>query len=281
MVKKALSLSLALMLSTSYAITMSPAYAQEEGQNQAVHLVANNQNVQDNLSSSLQDPVQNSSGLGTKEPATIKADQQAQLDVANARAKDLEIQLLEEKVKNLQKELEQKSDAPKVKVYGNKTPTKVGTREEVQDYLKDLEQERAKNSQIENDRRFQVYTDENGNVVTVDPGNNYNIYYEGVYGNNGYPPPPPPPPPYPPYPPYGSTNPVYPPDPVDPGFNHPSSPPPYPGARPPYPSTRPDPGFNHPGSSRPPYNYNQGGNTRSNYGVTVLPPANGGQPSPR
>ncbi len=82
------------------------------------------------------------------------------------------------------------SNEPKIKVYGNKTPTMIGTPEEIAKYRQELEQrEQFNNSQV-----TYSYVDENGNTVTVQSGkdNNYGIdyggsfYYDGYwYGNNG------------------------------------------------------------------------------------------------
>lgn len=265
MVRTAISLAVAMVLSSSCATHLSIANAQEAplgAQNQSVDLQSGTQSS--GVTASLRDPVQIANTQAEQQRVEqLKKDSQAQIDAANAKAKELEVQLLEEKIKNLKQELAQKDNAPRVKVYGNKTPTKVGTQEEVREYLKDLEKQRA-----EYPNQPQFYTDENGNVVTVTPGNNFNIHYEGGY----YPPPPPRP-----FPPYGQGNPVYPPDPVDPGFNHPGTRPPYPptGSYPPnYPV---DPGFNHPGSRPLPPYYNNRGNSKNSYGVEILPPANNNQ----
>lgn len=99
------------------------------------------------------------------------------------------------------------SNEPKIKVYGNKTPTMVGTPEEIAKYRQELSQrEHLNNSQV-----TYSYVDENGNTVTVQSGNNNNygigyggsFYYDGYwYGNNGYYGPPNNGESYPPYPNY-------------------------------------------------------------------------------
>ena len=91
-------------------------------------------------------------------------------------------------------------EEPKIKVYGNKTPTMIGTPDEIAKYRQELNaQERLNDAQV-----TYSYVDENGNTVTVQSSkdNNYGggFYYDGYlyYGNNAhyngnvaYPPPPP------------------------------------------------------------------------------------------
>lgn len=97
-------------------------------------------------------------------------------------------------------------EEPKIKVYGNKTPTMIGTPEQIAKYRQELaDKERLNDAQV-----TYSYVDENGNRVTVqsNKNNNYGInygggfYYDGYWqgtnsnSNVAYPPPPPPPPPH-------------------------------------------------------------------------------------
>ena len=88
--------------------------------------------------------------------------------------------------------------SPEVVVYGNKTPTLRGTVEQVYQYQEQLRQEQAQvqaHLQTANDSGTYAYTDEDGNVVTVQGALSnadywYNYGYNYAYGagyNYGYP----------------------------------------------------------------------------------------------
>ena len=74
---------------------------------------------------------------------------------------------------------------PKIKVYGNKTPTMIGTPEEVAAYRQELAKQEAQSRP-----GTYTYVDENGNTVTVQSGTSSSFgvgldaYY--YYGGNGY-----------------------------------------------------------------------------------------------
>lgn len=74
-------------------------------------------------------------------------------------------------------------EEPKIKVYGNKTPTMIGTPEQIAKYRQELaDKERL------NDAQAYSYVDENGNRVTVqsNKNNNYGINYGGGFYYDGY-----------------------------------------------------------------------------------------------
>lgn len=212
------------------------------------------QDANSNVSSNLQEPT-NNSAQGQTRVIGVGSQAKAKAEAANKKA------------------AEQGYQEPLVKVYGNKTPTRVGTASEIAEYRRELAKDEARNNPPASSTY--TYTDEYGNTVVVQGGQDYDQLLNSIYGNvyvdamdyyyhqqqGGHRPPPPPPgqggyPPgqggYPPgqggYPPVTPDTPGWPSqggDGLDGNFEPGYYPPPHGGHRPPpgqggYPPVTPD-----------------------------------------